>query len=154
MSQKEISTKVYIMMGSKSDWELMGKAKAFLDEQGIENKMVVASAHRNPEKVAEIAKDINANYDIVIAGAGLAAHLPGVIASLVTKPVIGVPIESGALQGMDALLAIVQMPPGIPVASVAINGAKNAAILALEMLALKDENLAAKIQALRASFNT
>ena len=91
-----------------------------------------------------MAKTINAEYDVVIAGAGLAAHLPGVMASLVNKPVIGVPIESGALKGMDSLLAIVQMPPGVPVATVAINGAKNAGILAMQMIALKDADIAKK----------
>ena len=142
-------SKVCIVMGSKSDWELMSKAKTFLDEHGIENDMIVASAHRNPERVATLAKEVNETCDVVIAGAGLAAHLPGVMASLVSKPVIGVPIESGALKGMDSLLAIVQMPPGIPVATVAINGAKNAGILAMQMLSLKDAAIKKKFDAFR-----
>ena len=142
-------SKVCIVMGSKSDWELMSKAKTFLDEHGIENDMIVASAHRNPERVAALAKDVNETCDIVIAGAGLAAHLPGVMASLVSKPVIGVPIESGALKGMDSLLAIVQMPPGIPVATVAVNGAKNAGILAMQILSLKDTTIKKKFDAFR-----
>lgn len=141
--------KVCIVMGSKSDWEVMGKAKAFLDEQGIESEMLVASAHRNPERVAELAKRVNESMDVVIAGAGLAAHLPGVMASLVSKPVIGVPLESGALKGMDSLLAIVQMPPGIPVATVAINGSKNAAILAMQMISLRDNDVREKFLAFR-----
>lgn len=143
--------KVCIVMGSKSDWDVMKKAQDILEEQGIESEMIVASAHRNPERVAELAKKINIEFDVVIAGAGLAAHLPGVMASLVTKPVIGVPIESGALKGMDSLLAIVQMPPGVPVATVAINGAKNAGILAMQMIALRDKDIAEKNLAFKES---
>ena len=121
--------KVMILMGSKSDMEIMKKASDFLLEHNIENNIEVASAHRNPEKVHTIAKDVEQNYDVVIAGAGMAAHLAGVMASLVTKPVIGVPINA-SLNGLDSLLSTSQMPPGIPVATVAINGSKNAAILA------------------------
>lgn len=142
-------SKVFIIMGSKSDWEQMKKAKDVLEENGIQADMHVASAHRNPEKVAELAKEVNKNYDIVIAGAGLAAHLPGVMASLVHKPVIGVPIESGALKGMDSLLAIVQMPPGVPVATVAVNGAKNAGILAMQILGLGNPDIAEKNKAFK-----
>ena len=134
--------KVAIIMGSKSDMPIMQKAADFLGEHGIGSEIFVASAHRTPDKVHGIANRVEKEFDVVIAGAGLAAHLPGVMASLVYKPVIGVPIESGALKGMDALLAIVQMPPGIPVATVAINGAKNAAILAMQIMALKDEEIA------------
>ena len=133
--------KVAIMMGSKSDLDIMKKAEEFLVSYGVEVSVFVASAHRNPQRVHDIAQDIEASYDVVIAGAGLAAHLPGVMASLVTKPVIGVPIN-GALDGLDSLLAIVQMPPGVPVATVAINGAKNAGVLALQILALRDADLA------------
>lgn len=133
--------KIAIMMGSQSDLSIMEKAGEFLTQQGIENTTFIASAHRTPEKVQEIAKQIEAEFDLVIAGAGMAAHLPGVLAGLISKPVIGVPINASSLQGMDALLAIVQMPSGIPVATVAINGAKNAAILAMQILALKDEKI-------------
>ena len=137
-------SKVAIIMGSESDKSIMAKAEEFLIENEIEATVFVASAHRSPEKVQQIAKDIEANYDVVIAAAGMAAHLPGVIASLVTKPVIGVPINASSFQGLDALLSIVQMPTGIPVATVAVNGAKNAAILATQILALKDAKIHAK----------
>jgi 5-(carboxyamino)imidazole ribonucleotide mutase len=141
--------KVAIIMGSKSDIGIMQKAEAVLNEYGIKNEMYVASAHRNPEKVREIANHIEECCDVVIAGAGMAAHLPGVMASMVTKPVIGVPIDASPLHGMDALLAIVQMPPGIPVATVAVNGAKNAAILAMQIMALKDDEIKRKYSELR-----
>ncbi len=121
---------VMIMMGSKSDMEIMKKAQDLLSSYDIKSTIEVASAHRNPERVHNIAKDVEDNYDIVIAGAGMAAHLAGVMASLVTKPVIGVPINA-SLNGLDSLLSVSQMPPGIPVATVAINGSKNAAILAI-----------------------
>jgi 5-(carboxyamino)imidazole ribonucleotide mutase len=143
--------KVAIMMGSKSDLEIMSKAEEFFKEQKISFSTFVASAHRTPEKVHQIAQDIEKEYDVVIAAAGMAAHLPGVVAALVTKPVIGVPINSSPLGGMDSLLAIVQMPTGIPVATVAINGAKNAAILAMQMLALKDAKIASAFRAYRKS---
>ena len=133
-------SKVAIIMGSKSDMSVMEKAAEFLTENAIECKIFVASAHRTPEKVFEIAKQIENEFDVVIAGAGMAAHLPGVLAGLVTKPVIGVPLNA-SLMGLDALLAIVQMPSGIPVATVAIGGAKNAAILAMQILSLKDSNI-------------
>jgi 5-(carboxyamino)imidazole ribonucleotide mutase len=138
-------------MGSASDKEIMQKASDFLCDQGIENETFIASAHRNPEKVHKIAENIEQNFDIVIAGAGMAAHLPGVLAGLVTKPVIGVPINASSFQGMDALLAIVQMPTGIPVATVAVNGAKNAGILAMQILALKDKKIEKKFKEYRAS---
>ena len=141
--------KVIIIMGSKSDLEIMNKGADFLKEHGIECEVHVASAHRTPDKVHEIAKKVEAECDAVIAGAGMAAHLPGVMASLVTKPVIGVPVDSSPLNGMDSLLAIVQMPPGIPVATVAVNGAKNAAILAMQIIALKDPVINKKYQAFR-----
>ncbi len=125
-------------MGSKTDLEIMSKAEEFLKSQHIPVTVIVASAHRTPEKVIQIAQDIEKDYDVVIAAAGMAAHLPGVLAGLVSKPVIGVPINASPLNGMDSLLAIVQMPTGIPVATVAINGAKNAAILAMQIISLKD----------------
>ncbi len=144
--------KVMILMGSKSDMEIMKKASDFLSEHNIENNIKVASAHRNPEKVHTIAKDVEQNYDVVIAGAGMAAHLAGVMASLVRKPVIGVPINA-SLNGLDSLLSTSQMPPGIPVATVAINGSKNAAILAMEIIALSNNSVKESLINFRKSFN-
>ncbi len=144
--------KVMILMGSKSDMEIMKKASDFLSEHNIENNIQVASAHRNPERVHTIAKDVEQNYDVVIAGAGMAAHLAGVMASLVTKPVIGVPINA-SLNGLDSLLSTSQMPPGIPVATVAINGSKNAAILAMEIIALSNNSVKESLINFRKSFN-
>lgn len=126
-------------MGSTSDLPIMEKAAQFLDEMEIPFEMNALSAHRTPEEVEKFAKGAsNKGIKVIIAAAGMAAHLPGVIASMTTIPVIGVPIKS-SLDGMDALLAIVQMPPGIPVATVGINGALNAAILALQIVATGDE---------------
>ena len=126
---------VSIIMGSTSDYHVMEKAAKFLDEMNIPFEINALSAHRTPEAVERFAKNAKANnIKVIIAAAGMAAHLPGVIASMTTLPVIGVPINA-SLDGMDALLAIVQMPPGIPVATVGINGALNAAILALQFLA-------------------
>ena len=139
-------------MGSDSDAEVMSQAAAALDEAGVPYEMTVASAHRTPERTKQIVTDAEANGAAVfIAGAGMAAHLPGVIASLTTRPVIGVPLASGAMQGVDALYAIVQMPPGIPVASVAIGGARNAGILAAQMIATGDAALAARLKEKRAA---
>ena len=143
---------VLILMGSDSDAEVMSQAAAALDEAGVPYEMTVASAHRTPERTKQIVTDAEANGAAVfIAGAGMAAHLPGVIASLTTRPVIGVPLASGAMQGVDALYAIVQMPPGIPVASVAIGGARNAGILAAQMIATGDIALAARLKEKRAA---
>ncbi|XRO76886.1 5-(carboxyamino)imidazole ribonucleotide mutase [Methanocaldococcus sp. 10A] len=133
---------ICIIMGSESDLKIAEKAINILKEFNVEFEVRVASAHRTPELVEEIVK--NSKADVFIAIAGLAAHLPGVIASLTTKPVIAVPVDA-KLDGLDALLSIVQMPPGIPVASVGIDRGENAAILALEILALKDENIAKKL---------
>lgn len=139
-------------MGSDSDAPVMSEAAAALDENGVPYEMTVASAHRTPERTREIVTSADANGAAVfIAGAGMAAHLPGVIASFTTKPVIGVPLSSGALQGVDALYAIVQMPPGLPVASVAIGGARNAGILAAQMIAIHDSALAERLKAKRAA---
>lgn len=136
--------KVSIIMGSTSDLPVMEKAAKFLDEMEIPFELNALSAHRTPEQVEEFAKGA---YDrgirVIIAGAGMAAHLPGVIAAMTPMPVIGVPIKA-SLDGMDSLLAIVQMPPGIPVATVGINGALNAGILAVQMLSVNDELLFAK----------
>lgn len=133
---------VSIIMGSTSDLPVMEKAAKLLDEMQVPFEMNALSAHRTPEAVEAFAKNAKQRgIEVIIAAAGMAAHLPGVIAASTTVPVIGVPIKS-TLEGMDALLAIVQMPPGIPVATVGINAAMNAAILAVQMLALKDEALA------------
>ena len=143
---------VMIMMGSKSDMDIMKKAQELLTSYDINSEIIVASAHRNPQRVHEIAQEVEEKYDVVIAGAGMAAHLAGVMASLVTKPVIGVPINA-SLNGLDSLLSVSQMPPGIPVATVAINGSKNAAILAMEILALSNEDIKQKLKSLRDDFN-
>jgi len=132
---------ISIIMGSTSDLPIMEKAARFLDEMEIPFEMNALSAHRTPEEVERFAKGVKERgVKVIIAAAGMAAHLCGVIASMTTLPVIGVPINS-TLDGMDALLAIVQMPPGIPVATVGINGALNAAILSAQMLSLSDESL-------------
>ena len=138
---------VLIIMGSDSDAEVMSQAAAALDEVGVPYEFTVASAHRSPERAKQIITDSEANgCAVFIAGAGMAAHLPGVVASFTTRPVIGVPLASGALQGLDSLYAIVQMPPGIPVASVAIGGARNAGILAAQIIAAGDPELSAKLR--------
>lgn len=138
---------VSIIMGSTSDLPVMEKAARFLDEMEIPFEMNALSAHRTPEEVEIFAKGARERgIRVVIAAAGMAAHLCGVIASMTTLPVIGVPINS-TLDGMDALLAIVQMPPGIPVATVGINASLNAAILAVQMLAVGDEALQEKLAA-------
>lgn len=137
-------------MGSASDWDVMAPACSTLEEFGIPYEKKVLSAHRNPGPLADYVKAAKGNgIDIIIAGAGGAAHLPGVIAALTTIPVIGVPVKSKALNGLDSLLSIVQMPSGIPVATMAIDGAKNAALYAVSILALGDEGLAAKLQEFR-----
>jgi 5-(carboxyamino)imidazole ribonucleotide mutase len=141
---------VCIVMGSDSDAEVMKQACAALDEAGVAYEMSVASAHRSPERTKQVITDAERDGAAVfIAGAGMAAHLPGVVASFTTKPVIGVPLGGSALQGLDALLAIVQMPPGIPVATVAIGGARNAGVLAAQIIALGDAELAEKLKARR-----
>ncbi|HRZ96567.1 MAG TPA: 5-(carboxyamino)imidazole ribonucleotide mutase [Paludibacter sp.] len=137
--------RVSIIMGSTSDLPVMEKAAALLNDFEIPFEMHALSAHRTPAEVEKFAKNANANgIGVIIAAAGMAAHLPGVIASMTTIPVIGVPINS-SLDGMDALLAIVQMPPGIPVATVGINASLNAAILAVQILAGNDAVLQAKL---------
>lgn len=130
--------KVAIVMGSKSDAEIMKRASDVLTEFGIENETFVISAHRTPQRAFEFASGAEANgFEVIIAGAGMAAHLPGVIAGLTPLPVIGVPTKSVSLSGLDSLLSIVQMPTGVPVATVAIDGAKNAGILAAQILSVK-----------------
>lgn len=129
--------KVAVIMGSHSDFDVMKEACHLLDQMQVPYECEVISAHRTPEKMFEFAKTAKSHgFSLIIAGAGGAAHLPGMVASLTTLPVIGVPIESKSLKGMDSLLSMVQMPAGIPVATVAINGAKNAAILASSIFAL------------------
>mgnify|MGYP006284300343 CR=1 FL=1 len=138
--------KVSIIMGSTSDMKVMEAAAVFLDEMEIPFEINALSAHRTPEKVEEFASNAESRgVKVIIAGAGMAAHLPGVIAAMTTLPVIGVPINA-TLDGMDSLLSIVQMPPGIPVATVGINGAKNAAILAAQILASGDRDIAVKFR--------
>ncbi len=134
-------------MGSDSDAEVMSQACAALDELGVPYQMSVASAHRSPERTHQIVTEGERDGAAVfIAGAGMAAHLPGVVASFTTKPVIGVPLSGSALQGVDALYAVVQMPPGIPVASVAIGGARNAGILAAQIVATADTAVASRLK--------
>ena len=143
-------SKVAIIMGSASDWDVMSPACSTLEEFGIPYEKRVLSAHRNPGPLADYVRAARENgFDIIIAGAGGAAHLPGVIAALTTLPVIGVPVKSKALNGLDSLLSIVQMPSGIPVATMAIDGAKNAALYAIAMLALQDAGLAARLEDFR-----
>ena len=137
---------VSIIMGSTSDLPVMEKAAKILDEMQIPFEINALSAHRTPEEVEKFAKNAKSNgIKVIIAGAGMAAHLPGVIAAMTPLPVIGVPIKA-SLDGLDALLSIVQMPPGIPVATVGINGAQNAGILAAQMLAAGDDEIARKVE--------
>lgn len=145
---------VAVIMGSSSDWETMKEAVTILEAFGIDYEASVVSAHRTPLTMVDFAKSARKKgIEIIIAGAGGAAHLPGMVASMTTLPVIGVPIESKALKGMDSLLSIVQMPGGIPVATTAIGkaGAKNAGILAARMLSLKDTALVAQLDDYEAS---
>jgi 5-(carboxyamino)imidazole ribonucleotide mutase len=136
---------VSIIMGSTSDMPVMEEAAKFFDELEIPFEINALSAHRTPEKVMDFAKNAHSRgIKVIIAGAGMAAHLPGVIAAFTPLPVIGVPIKS-TIEGLDSILAILQMPPGIPVATVALNGARNAGILAAQIIATGDENMTNKI---------
>ena len=142
--------KVAIIMGSTSDLEIMSQAIGLLEEFGVETVKRVISAHRTPDLMCEFAKTAKENgIGVIIAGAGGAAHVAGVVAGMTTVPVIGIPIQTKALGGMDSLLSIVQMPPGVPVATMAINGAKNAALYAIQILALSDPQLSEKLDAFR-----
>jgi 5-(carboxyamino)imidazole ribonucleotide mutase len=135
---------ISVIMGSRTDFTTLEKTCMLLDEFGVAYETLVVSAHRTPERMFEFAKNAKSRgIKVVIAGAGGAAHLPGMVASLTTLPVIGVPVKSKSLNGLDSLLSIVQMPAGVPVATVAIGeaGAKNAAILAVSILAIEDKNL-------------
>ncbi|WP_425446347.1 5-(carboxyamino)imidazole ribonucleotide mutase [Dethiothermospora halolimnae] len=137
---------VGIIMGSDSDLPVMQEGAKILDDLGINYELTVVSAHRTPERLVDYGKTArDRGLDVIIAGAGGAAHLPGMIASLCEIPVIGVPIKTSSLSGLDSLLSIVQMPGGIPVATVAINGAKNAGILAAEMIGIKDNSVRDKV---------
>ncbi len=141
------SPRVGIVLGSDSDLAVMEEAVKVLEEFGVPFEMVIASAHRSPRRAAEYAmRAEERGIEVIIAGAGMAAHLPGVLAAYTCLPVIGVPLQGGALQGVDALYSIVQMPPGVPVAAVAINGARNAALLAVQILSIKDADLREKFR--------
>jgi 5-(carboxyamino)imidazole ribonucleotide mutase len=141
---------VGILMGSDSDLPVMEKAAEVLKEMGVSFEIDISSAHRLPEKTANYAKTARERgIKVLIAGAGMAAHLAGVLAAHTTLPVIGVPLKSGALEGVDALYSTVQMPPGIPVATVGIDGAKNAAYLACEILSIKYPEIAKKLEDFR-----
>ena len=143
--------KIAIIMGSDSDKACVDKAAAILDEFNVPYEMHIYSAHRTPEEARSFALAAREKgFGAIIAAAGMAAHLAGAIAASTTLPVIGIPIASGALQGVDALYATVQMPTGIPVATVAVNGAGNAALLAIQILAVEDEGLAQKLDERRA----
>ncbi len=137
-------------MGSESDREKMEDCVKVLKEAGVNCKVKVLSAHRSPEELRKFIKEVEGETEVFIAGAGLSAHLPGFVASLTLKPVIGVPLAVPPLNGLDSLLSIVQMPKGVPVATVGINNSKNAGILALQILALKEEKLKEKLKDVRA----
>ena len=142
--------KILILMGSDSDLSVIEDGLKFLKDMGVQYKVDVSSAHRNPDKTIQYAKNARQEgVEVIIAIAGMAAHLPGVVASHTTLPVIGVPTSSGALKGIDALLSIVQMPKGIPVAAVGLDAGKNAAILACTILSLKDDAIRKKIEKMK-----
>lgn len=134
-------------MGSDSDWRVMGAASELLSEFGIDHEVEVVSAHRTPEKMIQYGKDAaSRGLKVIIAGAGGAAHLPGMLAAVTTLPVVGVPVPLATLDGLDSLLSIVQMPAGVPVATVSIGGAKNAGLIAAKILATSDSELQAKLE--------
>lgn len=149
-----MSKKVAVIMGSDSDWPVVKGACAQLKEFGIPYEAHILSAHRTPAEAAAFASGARANgFGAIICAAGMAAHLAGAFAANTTLPVIGIPMKGGAMDGLDALLATVQMPSGIPVATVALNGAKNAAVLAAQILAVSDDALAAKLDAARVAMS-
>ena len=151
LTKNSNTMKVGVIMGSVSDYEVMADAVAMLEQLGIDYEKLVVSAHRTPDLMYEYAKSAKTRgIGVIIAGAGGAAHLPGMVAAITTLPVVGVPVKSRALNGLDSLLSIVQMPGGVPVATTAINGAKNAALIAASILALQDEALAGRLEAFRA----
>ena len=146
------SARVAVIMGSDSDWPVMKDAAEVLSQAGIEVVSEVVSAHRTPEKMVDFAKTAaDRGFSVIIAGAGGAAHLPGMVASLTPLPVIGVPVPLATLDGMDSLLSIVQMPPGVPVATVGIGQARNAGILAMRILALTNSSVATFLKGLMES---
>ena len=154
MKESGVEVRVGVIMGSKSDATVMEKGFAILDELRIGYESVVSSAHRNPDRTAAWAKGAaGRGLQVLIAGAGLSAALPGVIAAHSILPVIGVPIASGALNGVDSLYSIVQMPPGIPVATVGIDNARNAALLAAAILGLRDSDVQAALERFRDQWN-
>lgn len=139
--------KIAVIMGSDSDYEVVSKGLKILNDFGVDTEVRVISAHRTPFKALDFAKNAEENgYELIIGAAGKAAHLPGVIAGATPLPVIGLPIKSSTMDGMDSLLSIVQMPKGVPVATVAINGAENAALLAIQILSVKYEELRKKFK--------
>ena len=144
--------KVVVVMGSQSDMPVVEKTIDKLKEFGVEVTPTVCSAHRTPERAAEFAKDARANgVDVIIAAAGKAAHLPGVLAAFTTLPIIGLPIKSSFMDGLDSLLSIAQMPSGVPVATVGVNAAENAAILAVQIMSLKYSELEEKLNEMKKS---
>ncbi len=146
------AVRVLVLLGSASDLPVIEKMKPLLDRFGLSYRVEIASAHRQPAKLGRLVKRADkTGTEVFVAVAGMAAHLPGVVASMTGKPVIGVPVASGPLAGVDALLSIVQMPPGVPVATVAVGsaGARNAACLAARMIALKDKKVAGAVEAYR-----
>ena len=146
---------VGIIMGSDSDLSVMKEAAAILDQFSIPYEMTIVSAHRTPKKLFEYATHaLKNNIGVIIAGAGGAAHLPGMVASLTPLPVIGVPVQSKSLAGVDSLYSIAQMPPGVPVATVAINGAQNAGILAAQILGIEDESIQTRVQEYKTSLES
>lgn len=149
-----VAAPVAIVMGSQSDWETMSAAAQILDDLGVAHHCRIVSAHRTPDRLVEFARGaVAAGFKVIIAGAGGAAHLPGMVASMTRLPVLGVPVSSKALSGLDSLLSIVQMPGGIPVGTLAIGpaGAKNAGLLAAAILATSDPELAGRLDAWRAA---
>jgi 5-(carboxyamino)imidazole ribonucleotide mutase len=146
---------VGIIMGSDSDLSIMKEVAVVLDELAVDYELTIVSAHRTPERMYSYAKEAaSRGIQVVVAGAGGAAHLPGMVASLTHLPVIGVPIKSSNLSGEDSLLSIVQMPPGVPVATVAINGAKNAGILAAQIIAIKDKTVEQAVISMKSSMES
>lgn len=145
--------RIGIIMGSKSDLPVMNQAAEILDTFGIPYEMTVVSAHRTPQRMVEYAESARGRgLQVIIAGAGGAAHLPGMVASVTTLPVIGVPVKSSnSIDGWDSILSILQMPSGVPVATVALNGAKNAGILAVQILGIQDTEIASRLQAYKES---
>lgn len=152
--QKPDQVPVAIIMGSQSDWETMRGAAAVLDDLGVGHDCRIVSAHRTPDRLMEFARGaVDSGFKVIIAGAGGAAHLPGMVASMTRLPVLGVPVSSKSLSGLDSLLSIVQMPGGIPVGTLAIGpaGAKNAGLLAASILAIHDSDLAERLDAWRSA---